>query len=724
MTFRKAIFVITCCGLLIGCEDMPNQLTILEKPILDAVTEEGRGGYNWEITNGQFAIDRPPAFTFATKIDRDKLKQNLELANARTRLESGPIPGMDADVYAWFRRFTEPIEIGQTLMTLEPNANNAARVCSISPNGKLLFVVDSKLKVWEIETKKQREFDSPIPSPIAIHANPANQWLVMCDEKKICRFWFSNGKVETWKLPKGKIVKFAGARDSGHCAVLNDQGMIFRLKPEFTSADKLPLGSMGAESIAISPDGNTILGFESPRVFEWRADHGGSMSEYSMQDLAENTFQPVIGKFQRQWVSENGSFDFPSSTQTPTFGSQHPMRIMRPLILASANASNGTIDWLVVLSEQKDESGQPLFELRDVSFPNNVSSQPYLVGSAAPRSISVSATGTRIAIEEANSAITVIDRQPWVGAAEFYTMGNIAKLTLDGRFEQAELCANTLRKAKLDREYRTGEVLFRSAAFEISRVWSRLAAPPDTPERKALLAKFAKWKEGGSSLAVLSHAYSRAKFRDRLDRSPNTPEFEQNNLAVQQSLLELASRPDAPAGALSLLIDVCTQLHSEFSITEELLARHIENHPEEIDPLVLMCIWLLPSRDGMRGDAHSTLNSIASLYPPEEADKLYAKIALIATEKERGYFDYSTSFDTNRILLGGNLLIEENALRPDLFELLTDMRVSRESVDDVRNLLRIHARRFVMPSHYYYQSNFSREFKLQDIYREFRLQSQ
>ena len=495
--------------------------------------------------------------------------------------------------------------------------------------------------------------------------------------------------------------------------------MIYRLKPEFKSADRLPLDSVGAESIAISPDGNSILGFESPRVFEWQAN---SMSEHSMQEFAENTFQPVIGKYQRQFVSENGAIDFPSSTQTQSMGfnsAQYVMRIMRPRILSSANASNGSIDWQVVLTEQKDDKGQPLVELRDVSFPNNVASLPYVVGSAAPKSISVSATGTRIAIEQANSAITVIDRQPWVGPAEFYTMGNIAKLTLEGRFEQAELCANTLRKAKLDREHRSGEVLFRLAAYEISRVWLRLAAPPDTPERKALLAKFDKWKDGGSPLAVLSHAYSRAKFKDRLDRSPNTPEFEQSNLAVQQSLLELASRPDAPAGALSLLIDVCTQLHSEFAITEELLARHIENHPEEIDPLVLMSIWLLPSRDGMRGDAHTALNSIASLYPPEEADKLYAKIALIATEKERGYFEYSTSFDANRIQTGGKLLIEENGVRPELFELLLDMRVS--NVDDIRNLLKVHASRFVMPSNYYYQSNFSREIKLQDVYREFRL---
>ena len=211
MTFRKAILLITCCGLFVGCEEMPQHMAILEKPVLEAVTEEGRGSYNWELTNGQFAIDRPPAFTFATKIDREKLKQNLELANARTRLEPGPIPGMDADVYAWFRRFTEPIEIGQTLMTLEPDANNSQRVCSISPNGRLLFVIDSKIKVWEIETKKQREFESPIPNPNAIHANPANQWLVMCDETKVCRFWFSNGKIENVEAAERKDRQICGS---------------------------------------------------------------------------------------------------------------------------------------------------------------------------------------------------------------------------------------------------------------------------------------------------------------------------------------------------------------------------------------------------------------------------------------------------------------------------------------------------------------------------------
>ena len=703
-------------GAIVGCEKLP--VPTIEKATAVSnrgavVSEDGRGGYNWNTVAGEFVIERPPVFAFAERVDREKLAANILAVTQKEPIAPGPISGMDADVYTWFRDYTEPQVVGEPILTVPPAQGDSPRSYCLSPRGNLLVTIDSEVTIWDVENKKQvKQLPSPVAAPTWAHIDSSNSSLVFAKDETLHRLWFKDGRLESWKAPKGKIVAFAGARDVASYAIVDDQRNVLYLKSDFKSYSRLNNASSSNESVAISPDGSKVFLVGNDAFQTWDiTPKGARVSEApvqlsGMEFSRSEEFRPVVGKFEQRWINKNIVFGFRGDE--PLLKIRYQDGVVRPhrfslAVQAAFNASNGSDDWLCLLFAEKQSDGSTHYNLRDMSCVSSLYSTPFTLGMSQPKSVQLNAAATRVAVEDADSTVRVFARRPWVMSDDAIVVRRIAKLAVEGRIEQAELCASVLRNAFVSAGRRGGEDVYGEIVKSIGRAWRALEQSTTSDERKLQLQRLKKWYEQGSMLAELSYLFH---LSEEYDFSfPRGMVFgienrDANSLRKSQlKLMELAVKPDAPVVALELLIDACKSTGAEYSAVEDLVFKHIESRPLELGPIAQLCDWVSPKHGGMAGDLPASLNAITSLYPSEMQDDVYSMLVVkTLVVQQDGAMLTAQNVDLNRALRSAQRLVQQNRLRDFEVEALFNSSTDQNFQEWSTYWFKEHRAKWLLPS--------------------------
>ncbi len=701
-----------------GCEELPPSgyriSASADNRAAEVVTTSGRGGYNWNTVANEFKVERPPVFPFRSRIDPQKLAANYQAAQQREPFAPGPIEGMEADVYAWFRNYTEPYAAEEPLLIVPPPEADTPRSFCLSPRGNLLVTIDNQISVWDIENKKTvKQYPSPTESPQWVHIDSANSAVVIGEDKALFRYSFKDDKIETWNSPRGSIVAVAAARDRANYAILDDEGGMVHLKSDFKSYDRINDAQVSNGAVAIAPDASTIFAVSNGYMMSWTLMPKVRPSKSYPSPVLRagqsiEDFQPVVGKFEQRWISRSSAFAFRGDEPLFKLRFQDGMTRAHRFnsdIVAAFNASNGSDDWLCILFRERQADGKMKFCLRDVACKNHFYSSPFVISDSQPKSIQVNAMATRVAVEDGESGLRVLTRRPWVSTDERIVGEQIAKLVFDGRFEQAELCAETIRKALLTPEHLSGEVAFGHIAKSIGESWRAISNEPQRSENNAILRRLDEWLKEGSRFARLCHFHSQFENEPTLairvvpSRDIN---IDKRAIArqIQPELLKDAAQPDAPTAVLELLIDTCMVTNSEFEMVEDLVLAHLENHPTELGPLASVCNWVSPSRGGFTDDLPNTLDAVASVYPEELRDRIYAKLAIETLVLQPDTFLLSNSnIDLLRLRKGAQPIQEQNLLQDYEVEALFGFMYESRNTD-LAYWFAAHKDHWLIPSRY------------------------
>lgn len=650
-------------------------------------TDGGRGNYNWKLVGGSFPVVRHFDFPLLENVDRSKFTANWTRGKQSKVEPPERSPLVDEELYQRLLNLHAPQPSAAPLMALSPSEEIGTHQFALSFNGQLLVTVGSKVILWDVaKSSRVREWDAPCENALFVTLDREAQSVVMCDESGVYRLSRDSDGSESWKMPAGKIKHFVAARDARQYGILTDTGALVHLNESLTASSTRPRHPLDQTRIAIHPNGSRIIAGNKKQLMQWQPADGQPPAVVAFNAYVDDTASPVvplIGAEYDRLVFMDEVFEhraLAATNSTVSRASEPPYFCQRNIRDAFVATDDRVQDWLVIGFQQATPAGGSEYVLCDTLLSEGLCSLPFSLGTKRPLAIHVNSNASVVAVENADGLLSVVKRQPWLDPSGEKLALDIAQTAADGRFEEAEWCADWLRCMAAAPGYPSGEELFLQIAERVGEIEHLASERVNDPNSQAIVTRLKAWYGGGTRLAQLSQVCSTLPFDSTgarrtawfpLPGGASDPKLMQS----QAMLADLLSEDGCPVAALDLMVNVSYLLGSDPPALERTLISFMESHPRELAPYAGFCRLLAPNWTGEKGQVGAYLDRVSKLWPEDERDVFYARcVARVWEDLPPGMVSAgpeSLGLDIDRLWRGTEkMMTNETASAQDLSLLL------------------------------------------------------
>ncbi len=724
------LVVLVSCALCLlgGCEDLPPLPRAdisgehMSKVVEIEFSSEGRGGYDWNLLQSQFAVSAPAPREIFAAIDMNKVRQQFQSGLAAAQASAWHRPSwMDENTYGWFRRTFEPDPGLKTLVKIPVSVGAKVPCAAIRGDGKILITLDEKLRVWDVDTGQlSKQIDAPIENSLQAMFTPSGEQILVHNGKSLVRLSLDGGQIEaTWQpRPATTIAYVAIARTAGVCAVVDSQSQLCVLDQTLQETANYHGPGLAAPVVSIRPDGGLVIGTIDQGWLNWSPSGESSKQQTLLnQQLRLNstnsaidpaTVIPVAGNDRYRWVSlETAHEIIPIDERRLLAGSltpdvlfligrmtSEPIQLNLALWHAQACSSIDVPDWLAVIGHRAVQGATRKYYVQDLLLGEAQWSTHQLLGERQPVWAAFSDNGERLAVVF-QDAIEVYSRVAWHDASGEQLAQRIASLLRVGNIALLESCLRELRAQPASIARVSGEQLFSIA---IQRLGSELVSfnglPADSTVRQTALQWAASESEFGrlvSSAQYLlsSDSWENGRAMPNMVATTSEPMRMYPQRALQN--LEQSLSAERPAMEAFRQLILCKQrlgLHCNDSIAD--IKRYVELYPHEPQTHASIADWLQTDPDHFVGEASAYLEAFSRELPAAERESFYFHTAL----KCSWTLSDGVPPDHARLVTAAKAELAANRLSAQEIEGLLGRGVSRYSVTDYEDLVHYHLLHF------------------------------
>ncbi len=703
--------ILATCALLCACEQPPPLAFQHAKPVENAFSSDGRGGYDWPVTgSGGFDVLRPSPFTYFDQIDREKLAVAAELplfqeADAGTRPD-----GMEEDVYYWFRRYTEPHEPTTASFSIHVDDDVWATGFDLDAAGDRLITIGEKVQIWDV-AKEQLLHSYPCSSePLRAFLGDDSDRFTVVTKQSLELFSVPTGtKLAQWSSPD-EIESAFVARDRSVYCVTTKQHRLFALDGELKMLAEYQEHPLSNAHAAVHPTGKWIIANTKAGPLRWHLEDGSYQAEVlSAYKYSAGVARCVSGVHYDRWIGPDyATLYYGEQWLHPTEYSGVDYMLTGHVLWAQDCTVDDTQGWTLAMGHQPGIEGPPRYVLQDVELASQSASVP-LVLEEEPIDLATSQAGERIVLSNVD-AVNVIHRRRWVDLFGSWTTERMLTLLAEGRVDQLERCIELLREQPRVRLNVTGEEYCSYAILRLGVRWAQLESEGDAPET---LKKLEDWYASGSdlALAVSAQRHYRTAWDGRGGGYANTVTqqgwqiFQKHAELGKQDLKRLLERERPPAFAFEAMVVAMRDTGMDHLEAEPYLQRYVTLYPHSIRAHVNLCFWMLPKWGGSPGDGGAYVGALANLYPEFMSDLVYAKCALLCHRISSPDDYYEAGFSERRLISGVERMMEMDYLTPADMQVILPIASGRNAELSQR-LTDHYVRRFGMVNSvgYYYDA--------------------
>lgn len=681
-----ALFVFSGCGPRLAINPMP-----VEAPE-DVVSTEGRGGYDWLVVKGAVDVASPTRFSFAKSIDKEKMKSNLVKHEFVEPVNVVKPAGMEDDVWQWYSRIDLNHAEPKPILEITSNNEIGVSVVAFNLDGSKLWTIGGKLIEWDVATgKRLRSYNMMIKNCIQAVIEKDGETIVLRSPDQILRVSLADGSMlGRWQPPKGTIESMAVARDADVIAVVTSAKELHMVSDNFLKTSMFPRGPLTSNAVAIHPTGRTILATTGKGLLRWKCKSADLDELYFGYKFDPGVLRSLTSGnvYDRGFI---GSSILDGSDDWANTALKTGVRSFNGIVVFAKNATvDGSQDWDVLVYKKNDLPDSEHYII-DASFSEFASSVPWKFPTKGSSLVGGNSTFEKLAFEE-GKVLRVYDRRRWVNNQIYMVTNRIAKLALDGRFKQLEICAADLRRKPWTRSGESGLIAYGYIAERIGWELGNI-------ERNSIEGAFDQrlldeWIDSGSELSQLASIHKHRSYGTRRSFS-NVDYYPDDRVHKISKRLEPMLNQETPCfDAIKNFIE-CTY----FSFDQEVqvyLKTLAENYPNESIGIASMCAQLDIS--GNR-EGHAMTLAVSKTFPADEAALFYVRVALDTAIMLREV--QHVGFSQTKILMAAEQLLEQNPSRIHVEALLAFAQYgdSPKLIDRLANYYHSH---FEVPSDWFY----------------------
>lgn len=654
----------------LGCEEPPRLSSAAMTTTVSAsvVTDQGRGGYDWQRDGSPFVFQRRLPFSYLERLDPKSLAEAMNAKRIEIDFDKQDFSQLQPDVVANLKRaFTRNPKI-EIKYEIPKSKEVIPSGFHFDQSGERLITVGSLVKVWDVASgKPTTSFPSPGECTSAYLMKSPQQCLLV-KSQAVAVHDISSGSQQyltefndpiefcTYSEKANIIAVVTRAKGGLQLHVLNDHCKTLSRSKE---------GEIVDARVSINPEGKYIAVSQN-QLARWHIDKQPAELVVQNTLTLKNTIA-LAGIESDCWFGDNGAVQLTSPVQDPSGFVNLTCRILDGKAFTLENYT-----WALVLGNRIGKDGKWQSFLQDLhitrfemSIPQNLTHSAFCMDAAKD--------GTLVALG-CEHAIQVADRVRFVDPYFDLTVGRIASLLTKERFDEFEAAVKFIRSQPRVIASDCGEDLYATTirgaalrwkeAIRISGTFPQVQGmgmvfsgfPGATEGNDEQLKKFQKWFESKSPIAKETYAATLYELRIEPQYRYLTPEC----IRLLDELLK-ADRPSEMVFELRILLEARNSILTTEQM-DQLLEKATTLYPSSLDhhaalaSLLGKCDYLLDE-----GDANAYMNAVADLYPSETNDAVYA--LLVARFLERTKIP-NMPLNQDRLIRGIRIAIERDWLYP------------------------------------------------------------
>ena len=627
-----ALGLLSALALLIGCEQAPPTNYAMVASSDDFVVKDSQLKSDWNLSDGEFLVERQSQFLFFRKADRELIQRSLERIETTPSFVSEKPKEIDEVDYAWLSRFVEPAPELRWISIHDSVEDPSADAFSMASDGAKLVTVGNQIRLWDSSTGQQlAKLQSPLASAKQVSFDKDATHLFVGNSDEIVKQNIESGQVvNRWKSTKAVIVKFVKARDLDVIAALTKEGDVVVLDSELNRQSGLKLERPFNLNIAINATGKWVLASTPEGIVRWNVESRGQAPqivrtvgislENAMLSSGDRIDRCISGH--KAIMLIDGDSFYIDKSLSAIVTKEWPILLGNSVRYSHSATVDGSQDWLVSIGTNRDQEGNRFYQVQDWDWSEFNSSVPQRLNRESIADASFDRVGERIALKT-EKGIEVVARRRWIDSDGAIVKRRVLNLFETGEFERLESCAALIRKLGRKRFRRTGAEHWDELAHMIGNRWAELHLKGSNDE---FLQKAEKWENEKSDLALLSSLVCAKSFGDYL-RYPNSNLVRSNIetlLALQQtwspkskkiSASLLASSDPTPACFAYALYEKGKNRMDYISECDSVLKECVEKWPTCEFPHRIM-LEILRDLDGpTSSECYPYVSSLSGLLP-------------------------------------------------------------------------------------------------------------
>ena len=631
----RALFA---CGLLstlillTGCEQAPPTNFEMVASSSDFVVKDSQLKSDWNLTNGEFLVERQSQFLFFRRADRELIQRSLERIDATPSFVAEKPMEIDEEDYFWLSRFVEPAPELRWVAIHDSVEDPSADAFTMASDGAKLVTVGNQIRLWDSATGQQlAKIPSALRGAKQVSFDKDATHLFIGNGEEIVKQKMESGQVVCrWKSTKAAIFKFVKARDLDVLAVLTNEGDVVVLDSELKRQSGLKLERPFNLNIAINATGKWVLASTPEGIIRWNIESSGQAPqmvrtfgislEKALLSSGDRIDRCISGH--KAIMLIDGDTSYIDKSLSVVVSKEGPILLGNSVRYSHSATVDGTQDWLVSIGTNRDQAGSRFYQVQDWDWSEFNSSVPQRLNRESIGEASFDRVGERIAVKT-EKGIEVVSRRRWIDSDGAMVKRRILNLFEAGEFERLESCAALIRKLGRMRFRRTGAEHWDELAQMIGKRWAELHVKGSSEE---FLQKAEKWENEKSDLALLSRLVCIHSFGDYL-RNPNSSLVQSNMqtlLALQQawsakskriSASLLASSDPTPGCFAYALYEKGKNRMNYISECDSILRECVEKWPTCEFPHRIMLEILRDLDDPTSTECYPYVSSLSGLLP-------------------------------------------------------------------------------------------------------------
>ena len=652
----------------LGCEEPPRLSSAAATTTVSAnvVTDQGRGGYDWQRDGTPFVFKRKLPFSYFERVEPKLLAEKMNAKRIEIDFDKQDFGHLQPDLVANLKRaFTRNPKIA-IKYEIPKSKEVFTSGFHFDQAGERIITVGSRVQIWDVASgKTTASFPAPGECKSAFLLKSPQQCLVVKSQAVAIHDIGSGSQLYLTEFPdpiefctyseKANIIALVTRAKAGlQLHVLNDHCKTLSRTKE---------GQIVDARVSINPEGKYIAVSQN-QLARWHIDK--QPAELVVQNtLTLKDTIALAGVESDYWFGSNGAVQLTSPVQDP---SRFVSLISRILDTKAFTLENYT--WALVLGNRIGQDGKWQSFLQDIhinrfeiSIPQNLDHPAVCMDAAKD--------GTLVALG-CEHAIQVADRVRFTDPYFDLTIGRIASLLTKERFDEFEATAKFIRAQPRVIASDCGEELYAKVLRGAALRWKEAIRISGTfPQVQGMmisgfsgatersdeqLRKFQKWLESESPIAQETYAATLYELSTEPMFRYLTPEC----IRLFDELLK-DERPSAMVFELRILLENRNSILTAEQL-DQLLERATSLYPSTLDHHTAVAS-LFGKTDYIldEADADAYMNAVADMYPIETNDAVYA--LLVSRFLDRVSIP-NMPLDQDRLVRGIRIAIEQDWLYP------------------------------------------------------------